>query len=819
MFKRLIAGLCALTALSLPVFAANTCEPAKLVAAVDTYTNDPFGPRAWRMMKGLGDPGIEADYGYDNSWEQSDAWKKLIAQFPAAGKYAADPGYDCRVGYPLTVLQDRTSHMGRESKYVQQWLRVQDVVMQACTEQGGALALPDPMEIHPALAKLQQDDRAYQEASIAFYRDRARAITLFKAIGASDSPHRAAARYNIANLLANAKDVKGARAEADAILKDPSLASVHAITKELLGYIANIEDTAEGWNSLLTGTMAVIEQPKDTILASAESQRQYGLALYDIDHAGVDAKNDDWWLDGKLPENPTLSKALVDHARNNPGVLWMIAGKSASQYYDSAPWSVIGDKWQKRLNEMMGKALGTPAAKDLKWPARDLLAAMAAAPDEAGNLWTQAKLAAVSANASCGANPETAAAGVLLAQATRASAMAGKFDDIYANLATVPFKGTQAYAEKTVLKLGEYLMGQGNVKEARRYRDTLLTPEFFSNLPENGREGLTDRFAELMLWMAEDEAHWKQALSTYGHKTSNQVLNFLPAKSLRALADDPMFNADQKALLSRAAWTRDYVLGRKISADDTAKMMSLNPALKTLADKTAADYPKASPDHAQLLTILRSPRYGILITSPDVYDGIDMQRDDFNQIDDYDPNDKNWWCPLETDRQLGALRGQFDDASGLTYVTGDYSPSWLGSVVDPELINGLAAKRDQVLKAHPMIKTVSWKEIAGLAGAASGPKKLSTEAIRWGKASKGDDGAPEALALAVRTTRYGCRWHGSHAAYSKGAQELLKAKFGDTSFAKQTPYWFGCMWQVWDKDYNKVPECKPKTWPKQAPLH
>ena len=31
----------------------------------------------------------------------------------------------------------------------------------------------------------------------------------------------------------------------------------------------------------------------------------------------------------------------------------------------------------------------------------------------------------------------------------------------------------------------------------------------------------------------------------------------------------------------------------------------------------------------------------------------------------------------------------------------------------------------------------------------------------------------EALALAVRTTRYGCNWHGGHKAYSQPAQQLL----------------------------------------------
>ena len=96
--------------------------------------------------------------------------------------------------------------------------------------------------------------------------------------------------------------------------------------------------------------------------------------------------------------------------------------------------------------------------------------------------------------------------------------------------------------------------------------------------------------------------------------------------------------------------------------------------------------------------------------------------------------------------------------------------------------------------------------------------KDSQSAIRWGKASKGDDGAPEALALAVKATRYGCNWHGSHESYSKAAQNLLQSKFKSTSWAAATPYWFSCMYEEWDKDGNRVPNCKPKRWEKQAPL-
>ncbi len=350
MLKRFAAGLCAMACFLSPVLAQTSCTPEKLAEAIDRYGADPFGPRSWRMLKGLGDPMVEANSRGGDYWSAQEAWQKLAGGISPEGKYLQNFGYECRIAYPLQVLNQRIATLTAADPYVKQWLRAQDTVLQACTDAAAAdVKLPDPLEVKPELAKLQQFDRAYQEATIAFYRDKSKALTAFRAIAASDSPHRASARYNVANLLANGKLLAEARAEARAILADPSLASVHAITKDLLGYIANLEDTAQGWTELINDTAAIIEQPVAAITASDEARKAYAFALNDIGYAGVDAKKDDWWLDGKLPENPTLSKALVDTARSNAMVLWMMAGKSASQYGAYGPWSLAGDKWLARL--------------------------------------------------------------------------------------------------------------------------------------------------------------------------------------------------------------------------------------------------------------------------------------------------------------------------------------------------------------------------------------------------------------------------------------------------------------------------------------
>ena len=821
MLKRLAASLCAIAALAGPGLAQQACEPAKLATAVDTYALEPFSARTWRVLQGKGDPMIDRSYEGQDVWDQQERWKKLTAAILPDAASLQNPDWNCRIGYPLEVLEKRAGSLGRDNPYVKQWLLAQEKVMQACGTQGADdIVLPPPLDIEPAFANLQKEDRAYQEASIAFYRNKDRALTLFRAIGASPSPHRAAARYNVANLLANGRKLDEARAEATAILADPALASVHAITRKLMGYVANLQDTAQSWAGLIESNVAILETPADKILASEDLKSEYARALHDIDYAGVRAKDGDWWLDGTLPENPTVSKALADMSRKHAMVLWMMAGQSANEPYSQANWGLIGAKWNARMADYVDKALALqPAAAGISGTALTMLNAERALTDDASRqaLWDVAKAAMAAAAASCGTDPQSAAAGYLLSQAVRLSAMSGNFAEAYAGLEAAPFKTSRSYYEQTLLKFAQYLAGQGNVTELRVLRDRFITADLLKSIPETERTSNSDSFAEVLALAAEDEEHFKAALRQHSDPASNIVLNLLPVKTLWANAGDASFAEPERALFARAAWTRDYALGHTPAKTQPEMLTTLNPALGAAAAKAAEDYPKAGPERLRLLTILRSPRFNILVAGPGDWKPESLKPDDFASLDSWDHNDKNWWCPLEPDRQLGALRQQADQATGVRW-TGEYWQKRHGDVFDATQLDILNRNRDAALRQHAMVKAVNWKEIAALAAMPSAPKKLTEAAIRWGKASKGGDGAPEALALAVKSTRYGCNWHGGHGRYSKPAQELLRKKFADTEWAKATPFWFNCQRTELDKDYNKVTVCEAKTWEKQTPL-
>jgi len=821
MMKSIAASLAALAILAGPGLAQSSCDPAKLAAAVDRYAAEPFSARSWRVLQGLGDPMLDPAPADADTWANQEEWKKITSGIMPDSPGLQEVSWDCRIGYPLSVLKKRIDQLGSDHPYVKQWLMAQEQVLRACASQDGELTLPAPLGDDAAFANRQAADRAYQEASIAFYRDKQKAIPMFRAIAHSNSVHRAAAAYNVANLLANAKQPAEARKAAEAILADPSLASVHGITQQLLGYIANQEDTASGWTGLINGDIAILETPADSILARDDLRRQYAAALYDIDFVGIRGKDGDWWLDGTLPEDATISKSIVDASRQHPMALWMMAGQSANEKYQIAPWSMIGDKWQTRMSDYVGKALAVqPSGTKLSGPSLAMLKALAAKPDDASRveLWNQAKQAIDAAEKSCGAASETAAAGFLLNHAVRLSAMAGKYDEAAQELAAVPFKGARAYSN-SLYSLAQYMAGQGNTAGARKLRDQLITPELLAGLPGDPVSSDRNRFSALLAFIAEDETRWKDAVLKNSDPASDIVFNFLPTKALWALANDQSFSARDRALFARAAWTRDYGLVRKVDGEPLETLHALNPEIKAIFEKVKADYPDISPRNQRLLTILRSPAHNILVAMPGGWQPESIKPDSFTEIDGWNPNDKNWWCPFEPDRQAGALRKQADDVNGFPEYF-DYQIKRLGDVYDPAQREAVNRNRDAVLKAHPMVDAVNWKELRSLARMDQAPKRLSDAAVRWAKSSKGKDGAPEALALAVKTTRYGCNWHGGHGPYSKAAQQLLATKFAGTSWQQQTPYWFDCRRTEWNKDFSeKVTTCKPMSWPKQAPLN
>jgi len=85
--------------------------------------------------------------------------------------------------------------------------------------------------------------------------------------------------------------------------------------------------------------------------------------------------------------------------------------------------------------------------------------------------------------------------------------------------------------------------------------------------------------------------------------------------------------------------------------------------------------------------------------------------------------------------------------------------------------------------------TMAAGEFESLTKLPPAPDWLGSETIAFASNYPDDLRVPEALHLVVRATRFGCTSEGTGKA-SKAAFDLLHQKYPESTWAKQTPYWF-----------------------------
>lgn len=140
------------------------------------------------------------------------------------------------------------------------------------------------------------------------------------------------------------------------------------------------------------------------------------------------------------------------------------------------------------------------------------------------------------------------------------------------------------------------------------------------------------------------------------------------------------------------------------------------------------------------------------------------------RIDNYRDN---WWCPDTTDYEAGnfQLRDRFSAYASPAEREGPPARKWMA----PEFLS--AGDLQQAAEERARVR-------AG----GSALKALGGTALEWAKNHKEDPRVPEALALTVRTARYGCAdtddWKVTRAAF-----QFLHLNFGGSDWARKTPVW------------------------------
>ena len=240
----------------------------------------------------------------------------------------------------------------------------------------------------------------------------------------------------------------------------------------------------------------------------------------------------------------------------------------------------------------------------------------------------------------------------------------------------------------------------------------------------------------------------------------------MPVAMLKEIASNQALPAHLRRGIAVAAWTRSVLLGDESIAEELVPVLQeLEPDLKPDLQAYLTSPNATARKFTGILLILRFPG-----TRPYVVPGVE-RTEPIGKTDSYRDN---WWCPLNLDlaaSNYDKMSGMQDPAAAGTTAKKKPAPAY------PEFLN----EGDRVAAAS------EWKKLVAIPTA---PNYLPAAVLDFAKQQPEDPRLPEALALAVHSTRYGCT-DKETVKFSKAAFDLLHKKYPNSEWAKKTKYWYG----------------------------
>lgn len=255
-----------------------------------------------------------------------------------------------------------------------------------------------------------------------------------------------------------------------------------------------------------------------------------------------------------------------------------------------------------------------------------------------------------------------------------------------------------------------------------------------------------------------DESEAKE--TAQGHEAlfdldaANVFNRAMPVAAMKDAARSPILVANLKRDVAQAAFMRAALLDdRETTLQVSALLETFHPELKEFL---SAYQRAATPEARRFAAAFSALKFPGL--RPFVSTGIGRT----TAIDEIDSYRDNYWCAEPPAALGGSASGESEGGKP-------------ASVRAPEFL------RTSLSQAS--------RQFAALQALGVAPNFFCRVAIEWAEKNPKDPRAPEALHLAVRSTRYGCtdketgRW-------SKAAFDLLHRQYPNTTWARNTRYWF-----------------------------
>jgi hypothetical protein len=581
--------------------------------------------------------------------------------------------------------------------------------------------------------------------------------------------------------------------EIEAILADPSLASAHALAQELMGWVRAKTNDPAASRAYARNVLSALEAPIDVLRADPQAKARYDAALRDLAYLDWQFEDPTWFLGAGPPADYHLSRALMDAARSNDlaawallpapplrdatgvGATWAIDSTTADPRLNISRWAYGPPHWRRFQDFILERR----DREGVAWrvAANGYFAPNVAPCDGLQDLASRARAGDEAASAQLGFDFYDLVRLNLTQPARDRPGMRQGFRDAMSCMQDFPFP---SIVLRSAARDGlRYLMSVGRLDEARQWRDA-----FAANLADAG---------QLLVLLAEDEDHLVLAIGgappstwSYGGEIGKErLLNMLSIDALWRLAHREDLGQGWRALFARVAWTRTYALGRVIEGGNDRVMRSLNPEM-TSGWRSRAGRAVRPGDRRVLLDVLRSPGLNLLITTHNRGPASPTREASFVSIDTFQHSDNNWWCRWEPDRH---------DAMVERLLFENFFPNSDALALDSTGGFSVRAQLRTMLNGSYVVRQQDLDEQEALSRIDCAPKMLSERAMAWARrpgwfASRNEIAG--ALALAVRTTRWGCQRDGGHGAYSRAAFELLHRRFPNTDAARRTRYWYDC---------------------------
>ena len=666
----------------------------------------------------------------------------------------------------------------------------------------------------PLAPTTPRQDAEYAATAWVFHGSKPEhAVALFDALASLDSPYAAAAAYSAARATFDGGDVEGGIRRIGRLLADPGKAEMHGAAHDLIGTMAYDTGAAPLLAARLVEITHLLAAPLDLRCRSAELQGLHEAALDDLRYLLNQAYPTDHRNFG-LDATPRLQDVLGRIAPSQPLIDVAQVLAIPTSFSTGRSWL---DPYRPDGVRYPGFELQDQeiAAKSAASGARLVLHARERAQATDNPLWAYAVAVHTTAMADLplirsarlslsralvnDADRE-ALDGWLLVQEARIELMNGHEDVALALLkdealrwSTPPDGRPNDFGSFIIDGGTRYLLARRDLAGARRW-----STETSKRFP-----GLLDPERYRMILAAE----WSEALEfatlrdPMGGENSSpalaSMLDLQPADRLVALARTPDLTPTWRRAILSAAWTRYYALDRQAAFRALFPEMRLAfPELVDNLDGIEAAWMPWTRRRLVTRMLLRLPGLSprVLWARPP-HSMYEARPSSLSAIDQFNPNDGNWWCPIDPQR---AQRDAFAQVFAEEWWSDIYpdvkniaSFSLYGDVGD---VNSIV--HDWIVW-DPLTRNADLSELRQLSKVASGPARLANDAVAWARQSSPltrwlglDRDLPETLALAVRASRYGCRRDGRLGSVSKEAWKALHDMFPASAWAAQTPYWF-----------------------------